>query len=153
MHVFSIKSKQVLPISLQEAWDFFSTPKNLQTITPAYLRFKITSEIADHMYPGQVITYTVKPLLGIPIFWMTEITHVKEGIYFVDEQRFGPYALWHHQHHFKEVEGGVEMIDLVHYKLPLGPLGSLANFLFVRKQLKGIFDYRFQFLETHFGRV
>jgi len=105
------------------------------------------------MYPGQVITYTVKPLLGIPLFWMTEITHVQEGKYFVDEQRFGPYALWHHQHHFKEVDGGVEMIDIVHYKLPLGPLGSLANFLFVRKQLKGIFDYRLRFLETHFGRA
>lgn len=153
MGVFSIKSKQVLPISLQEAWDFFSSPKNLQTITPDYLGFIITSELDDPMYPGQVITYTIKPLLGIPLFWMTEITHMQEGKYFVDEQRFGPYTLWHHQHHFKEVEAGVEMIDIVHYKLPLGALGSLANFLFVRKQIKGIFDYRFRFLEEYFGRV
>ncbi len=105
------------------------------------------------MYAGQVITYKVKPLLRIPMFWMTEITHVEEAKYFVDEQRFGPYALWHHQHHFKEVQGGVEMLDIIHYKLPFGPLGSLVNFLFVRKQLKGIFDYRFRYLEDHFGRA
>jgi len=153
MGAFSLKSTQVLPISLNEAWDFFSRPQNLQSITPAYLGFKITSELADQMYAGQVITYKVKPLLRIPMFWMTEITHVEEAKYFVDEQRFGPYALWHHQHHFKEVQGGVEMLDIIHYKLPFGPLGSLVNFLFVRKQLKGIFDYRFRYLEDHFGRA
>ncbi len=153
MGVYTLKAKQVLPISLQEAWDFFSTPKNLQTITPDYLGFEITSELADHMYAGQVITYKVRPLLGIPLFWMTEITHVAEGKHFIDEQRFGPYVLWHHQHHFKEVEGGVEMIDLVHYKLPLGFLGKIAHWLFVRKQLEGIFDYRYRFLEEHFGRA
>ncbi|MCG7858958.1 SRPBCC family protein, partial [Flavihumibacter sediminis] len=96
------------------------------------------------MYPGQIIEYTVKPLFGIPLYWMTEITHVEEGKYFVDEQRFGPYSLWHHQHHFREVPGGVEMTDIVHYKIPLWILGDIANALFVRKQLQGIFDYRFK---------
>lgn len=96
------------------------------------------------MYAGQLIEYRVSPLLGIPLYWMTEITHVVEGKYFIDEQRFGPYALWHHQHHFREVEGGVEMTDIVHYKIPLGILGALADRIFVRQKLKQIFDYRFK---------
>jgi ligand-binding SRPBCC domain-containing protein len=104
------------------------------------------------MYPGQVIEYKVKPILGIPLYWMTEITHVADKKYFVDEQRFGPYSLWHHQHHFKEVNGGVEMIDIVHYKVPLWVLGDIAQFLFVKQQLKGIFDYRFKAAEEVFGK-
>ena len=100
-----------------------------------------------------MITYTVKPLLGIPLYWMTEITHVEPGKYFVDEQRAGPYALWHHQHHFKAVQGGVEMTDLLHYRLPLGPLGELANLLFVRRQLEKIFDFRREKLKAMFGTM
>jgi ligand-binding SRPBCC domain-containing protein len=103
------------------------------------------------MYPGQIITYTVKPVLGIPLPWMTEITHVADKEYFVDEQRFGPYALWHHKHFFRKIEGGVECIDKVDYKLPLGFLGSIAHSLFVKKQLKGIFNYRHKKLEELFG--
>ena len=103
------------------------------------------------MYPGQVIEYKVHPILGIPLYWMTEITHVVQHKYFVDEQRFGPYELWHHQHHFKEVPGGVEMTDHVHYKLPFWFLGDIANVLFVKKQLKGIFDYRFKKVVEMFG--
>lgn len=104
------------------------------------------------MYPGQIIEYKVSPVLGIPIYWMTEITHVEAHQFFVDEQRFGPYRLWHHQHHFKEVEGGVEMVDIVHYKIPFGWLGDLANFLFVRKKLKTIFNYRYQAIEALFKK-
>lgn len=154
MSVHTLKSIQRLPISLDQAWDFFSTPENLEKITPEYMAFHVTSEpdFLQKIYAGQVITYTVKPVLGIPLFWMTEITHVEPGKFFVDEQRVGPYALWHHQHHFKAVEGGVEMTDLVHYKLPLGPLGDLAHWLFVRKQLQGIFDFRLKKLETFFGQ-
>ena len=133
---------------MDEAWEFFSSPKNLQKITPKKLGFKIISQHhGDKMYPGQIIEYKVSPILNIPLYWMTEITHVEEKKYFVDEQRFGPYRLWHHQHHFKEVEGGIEMTDIVHYKLPLGILGDIANTLFVRKQLKGIFDYRYEIVE------
>lgn len=141
-----------MPISLAEAWDFFSSPANLQRITPAHMGFRIISRYhGEKMYPGQLIEYTVRPLLGIPLYWMTEITHVQEGVYFVDEQRFGPYALWHHQHHFTAIEGGVEMSDIVHYKIPLGPLGQLANTLFVASQLRQIFDYRYQKVEELFG--
>jgi ligand-binding SRPBCC domain-containing protein len=108
--VYTIHTEQFIPISLTEAWDFFSSPANLAKITPAKMGFNIISKFhGEKMYPGQIIEYTVKPLLNIPLYWMTEITHVQEGAYFVDEQRFGPYTMWHHQHHFKAVPGGVKM--------------------------------------------
>jgi ligand-binding SRPBCC domain-containing protein len=149
--VYSIKTVQVLKISLDEAWAFFSSPKNLQKITPQKLGFQIISKHhGEKMYPGQIIEYKVSPILGIPLYWMTEITHVEDRKFFVDEQRFGPYQLWHHQHHFKETAEGVEMTDIVHYKLPLGSLGDIANVLMVKKQLKEIFDYRYQVVEKLF---
>jgi len=154
MSVYSLKRVQRLPITVETAWDFFSNPMNLKEITPAKMGFQVTSDpefSARKMYAGQIITYTVKPLLGIPLFWMTEITHVQDGQFFVDEQRVGPYALWHHQHHFKAVPGGVEMTDLVHYKVPFGILGDFANWLFVRGQLEGIFNHRYEILEERFG--
>jgi ligand-binding SRPBCC domain-containing protein len=155
MAVHTLKTVQRLPISLEHAWDFFSSPANLKEITPDHLDFRITSDpqFLGKMYAGQIITYTVRPLLGIPMFWMTEITHVQDHQFFVDEQRFGPYALWHHQHHFRAIEGGVEMTDYIHYKVPLGPLGDLANWLLVRGQLKQIFDYRYRVLEQKFGKM
>jgi ligand-binding SRPBCC domain-containing protein len=104
------------------------------------------------MYPGQIIEYKVKPLLGIPVYWMTEITHVEKERYFVDEQRFGPYSLWHHQHHFKAIPGGVEMTDIVHYKIPFGFLGDIAQWLFVKKNLQQIFTYRELAVEQRFGQ-
>ena len=153
MPVYTIERTQRLPINLDEAWDFFSSPKNLKEITPDYMGFDIKSDPRHlaAMYPGQIITYTVRPVLGIPMFWMTEITQVRDKEFFIDEQRVGPYRIWHHQHHFKAIEGGVEMGDIVHYQLPLGPLGAIANWLFVKKQLQGIFEYRFRVLEERFG--
>jgi len=139
---------------MEKAWDFFSSPANLQQITPSSLGFSIISKFhGDKMYAGQVIEYKVRPVMGIPLYWMTEITHVSEGKYFVDEQRFGPYSLWHHQHHFRVVEGGVEMTDIVHYKLPFWFLGDIANSLLVKRQLKGIFDFRFKKVESLFGKM
>jgi ligand-binding SRPBCC domain-containing protein len=150
---FSIWTVQNIPIALEDAWDFFSNPDNLQVITPANLGFTILSKHhGKKMYAGQIIDYTVKPLLGIPVYWMTEITHVVEGQYFIDEQRFGPYQLWHHQHHFKSIEGGVEMTDIVHYRNPLGFLGKIANQLIVKNQLRKIFEYRYEKLEELFGK-
>ena len=146
--VYSIKTIQQLPISLDTAWDFFSSPRNLKEITPDNLGFNIISKHhGEKMYPGQIIEYTVSPVLNIPIYWMTEITHVEDKKYFVDEQRFGPYAMWHHQHHFRAVDGGVEMTDIVHYKLPFWFLGNIANSLFVKKQLDEIFNYRYKKVE------
>jgi ligand-binding SRPBCC domain-containing protein len=142
MSVYQLRRKQFLPISITEAWSFFSSPKNLQAITPDYMGFVIKSGADSEMYAGQLITYTVSPVLGIPMGWVTEITHVDAPNYFVDNQRFGPYAMWHHKHFFKTVENGVEMEDIVDYKLPFGFLGSIAHALFVKNKLKQIFDYR-----------
>ena len=152
--VYTLERTQTLPISLEQAWDFFSSPANLKEITPDHMGFDIQSNprFLGKMYPGQVITYIVRPILGIPLFWMTEITHVEHGKFFVDEQRVGPYALWHHQHHFKAVSGGVEATDLVHYQLPLGILGRFAHWLFVKRQLESIFRYRWNKLEQLFGK-
>jgi ligand-binding SRPBCC domain-containing protein len=151
--VYQLKRIQVIPVGIETAWKFFSDPNNLLTITPPFLNLKMTNELfGDEAYPGQIITYKVKPILGIAVFWMTEITHVKRLKFFVDEQRKGPYKLWHHQHHFKPVEGGVEMTDLVHYSLPFGILGDLANTLIVRNKLNEIFHYRFEKIEQLFGR-
>ncbi len=152
--VYHIKTVQQIPIPVSQAWDFFSKPDNLQQITPAHMQFRIISEHHGRvMYPGQIIEYKVKPLLGIPLYWMTEITHVADQQYFIDEQRFGPYRLWHHQHHFKGVDGGTEMTDIVHYKLPLGWLGDMAQALFVKRQLRDIFDYRYRMVAQLFGQV
>jgi ligand-binding SRPBCC domain-containing protein len=148
-----LTSIQKMPISLDEAWAFFSSPKNLGAITPPEMDFKITNDLRNlDMYAGQAITYKVKPLLGIPIFWMTEISHVEDRKFFIDNQRVGPYKIWHHQHHFKAIEGGVEMIDIVTFKSPMGWLGSIADALFVRNKVKSIFDYRYEKIEERFGK-
>ena len=153
MATFSLKTVQKIPVHLDTAWEFFSNPANLQAITPSNLGFKILSKHhGSKMYPGQLIEYKVKPILGIPIYWMTEITHVHDKAYFIDEQRFGPYQLWHHQHHFKTIDGGVEMTDIVHYRNPIGFLGTIANSLLVKNHLKQIFQYRFKVVEELFGK-
>jgi ligand-binding SRPBCC domain-containing protein len=141
MKVYSLITTQFVPAPIERCWEFFSSPANLAVITPPGMGFNITSPPETRMYPGQIITYTVKPLAGIPVQWVTEITHVKEGEYFVDEQRSGPYALWHHKHFFRETEGGVEMTDVVHYALPFGIFGRIALPL-VRSKLHGIFAFR-----------
>jgi len=151
MHV--LKRTIKLPISLEKAWDFFSDPRNLKVITPDYMGFNITSEFfQEKMYAGQVITYTVTPMLNIPMRWMTEITQVEDKKFFIDEQRVGPYKVWHHQHHFKAVEGGVEMTDIVDYVIPLGAIGRLVEPILVRGKLKEIFDFREKKMDELFGK-
>ena len=151
--IYSIKTIQKIPITLETAWDFFSKPDNLKEITPDNLGFNIISKHhGTTMYAGQIIEYKVSPILGIPLYWMTEITHVENKKYFVDEQRYGPYSMWHHQHHFKAIEGGVEMTDIVHYKLPLFFLGDIANIILVKSQLRGIFNYRYKAVDDKFGK-
>ena len=150
--IHSLRFEQKIPISITEAWQFLSSPKNLKVITPANMGFEIISKFhGDHMYAGQIIEYTVKPILSIPLKWCTEITHVHEPNYFVDEQRFGPYSFWHHQHHIKEIEKGVEMIDIIHYKLPLGFLGDIMNIVMVKNQLNSIFQFRKEKIDTLYG--
>jgi ligand-binding SRPBCC domain-containing protein len=152
MATFSLKTVQKIPTNLENAWSFFSEPSKLKTITPGNLGFTMLSSQQNiKMYPGQIIEYIVKPVLGIPLYWMTEITHVQDHVYFVDEQRYGPYQFWHHQHHFRIIEGGVEMTDIVHYRNPFGFLGNLANRFFVERQLRKIFEFRFRKIEDLFG--
>jgi ligand-binding SRPBCC domain-containing protein len=149
--VFRLMSVQKLPLSLNKTWEFFSNPHNLLTITPPFLNLKVTNEVfGDEVYAGQVITYKVKPFPGVAVSWMTEITHLDKERIFVDEQRKGPYKLWHHQHHFKAVESGTEMTDIVHYQLPLGLLGGIAGST-VKTKLIEIFTYRFEKINELFG--
>jgi len=151
MKLYELTKVQQLPIGIKEAWKFFSSPRNLKAITPDHMGFEITKIThQEEMYEGQIIAYKVRPILNIPLRWVTEITHVKEPYYFVDEQRFGPYSFWHHQHIFEENDEGVLMKDIVNYGIPLGPLGRIANTVFVRKQLEGIFDYRLKAVEKLF---
>ncbi len=148
----TLQRKQLLPISPAEAWQFLSDPKNLKTITPDYMGFEIVSGDDRSIFPGQIIQYKVSPLLGIKMNWVTEITHVVDGAFFVDEQRFGPYTFWHHKHFIKAVENGVEMEDIVDYKLPMGFLGDIMHQLYVKKQLEAIFDFREKKLIELFGK-
>ena len=152
MKIYTLHKKQSLPISADEAWSFLSSPANLKTITPDYMSFDIVSGADRPMFPGQIIQYIVTPIFGIKTKWVTEITHVKEGVYFVDEQRFGPYALWHHKHFIKSIEGGVEMEDIIDYKIPFGWLGQLFHPLIVKPKLEAIFNYRKTKLESLFGK-
>lgn len=149
----TLRTTQLLKSDMNTVWEFMSSPMNLAKITPSYMQFNILSDKNDlkEMYPGQLIEYTVTPLLGIKMYWATEITHVQNKQYFVDEQRFGPYKLWHHKHFLKEVPGGIEMTDVVHYKIPLGFIGRMANRLFIQNKVKEIFDYRFKKLEELFN--
>ncbi len=153
MKLYQLHSKQSFPISKKEAWDFLSDPANLKVITPNQMGFHILSGGDRPMFPGQIIQYKVSPFTGYTTKWVTEITHVKEGEYFVDEQRFGPYALWHHKHFIKEVDGGVEMEDIIDYKIPFGILGQLAHPILVKGQLKKIFSYREKKLIALFGEL
>ena len=153
MKLYRLRTVQNLPISVDQAWDFLSDPKNLKTITPDYMGFNILSGADRKMYAGQIIQYIVTPIAGIPTKWVTEITYVKDKEFFVDEQRFGPYALWHHKHFIKAIPGGVEMEDIVDYKLPFGVLGQLVHPILVKPKLKEIFDYRYNKLIDLFGSL
>jgi len=151
MAVKTLKSTQFLPISMEVAWNFFSSPRNLNEITPEDMTFNITSEIPEKMYEGLIIIYKVAPMFNIPLTWVTEITHISENHYFIDEQRKGPYRLWHHEHHFETVEGGVQMTDILHYDVGKGPFGRIASWLLVDKRVKDIFEFREQKLRELFG--
>jgi len=153
MAFYQLNKTQQLPASISEVWDFISLPANLKEITPKQMGFSLTHNTGiGKMYPGMIIAYKVSPLFGINLTWVTEITHVKDREYFVDEQRIGPYQLWHHQHKIEAIEGGVEMTDVVTYQPPFGFLGAIANTLFIKGQLKQIFDYRTMALEKRFGK-
>jgi ligand-binding SRPBCC domain-containing protein len=154
MKIYQLQMTQKLPISLKKAWEFFSDPKNLAKITPNWLNFQISTDLSEKMYPGMIILYTVRPLFNIPTTWVTEITHVNKPFYFVDEQRFGPYKMWHHQHIFKESEdGNIIMEDIVSYVVPFGIIGRIMNRLVIRNKITEIFNYRKTMLEEIFSET
>lgn len=153
LHV--IKTKQLIKSDIDTVWDFISSPANLAVITPKAMKFEIIGEKNENekMYEGQIIEYYVSPFAGIRVHWVTEITHLKDKEYFVDEQLSGPYSFWHHKHFLKAVDGGVEMTDIVHYKAPLAIFGKIANSLIIKKKLNSIFDYRYKKIEELFNRT
>lgn len=148
--IYTLKTEQFLNVSIDDAWDFFSNPENLAKITPPKLGFIITSENHEQMFAGQIITYRIGVFPGIKSNWVTEITQVKEKVFFIDEQRFGPYKMWHHEHHFKPVNNGVAMTDRVSFKIPFGIIGRITFWLFIRRKLIGIFSFRSQILSKYF---
>jgi ligand-binding SRPBCC domain-containing protein len=151
MAFYQFTKTQIINGSIGEVWDFISSPKNLNEITPDYMGFEITSKnLSERMYPGMIIGYTVKPLFGMKMIWVTEITHIEEMRYFVDEQRIGPYSMWHHQHFIEPASQGVLMTDIVSYAPPFGFFGAFANAIFISKQLDTIFNYRENKLEKLF---
>lgn len=150
MKTYCIKRHQTLPTGLDQAWRFFSDPANLRLITPPWLNFTITSGVPDAIYPGLIISYRIRPIGGVAVPWVSEITHVQAPHYFVDEQRSGPYRFWHHQHHLKAARGGVDVLDIVHYRLPLGVIGMAVHDMWVQRRLDEIFRFRYHALARHF---
>lgn len=151
VHRFAVRQR--LAVDSAAAWRFFSDPGNLPHITPPWLGFEVVDDVPPRMYAGMIVRYRVRPLAGIPLSWTTEITHVREGEFFVDEQRFGPYRFWHHQHHFRPVEGGTEVEDVVHYALPADPASRPLASLLVGRRLDDIFGYRRRVLADRFGEI
>lgn len=150
--MYTIEITQKIPAPLEKVWDFISSPRNLKLITPENLGFEVTSIPAEKMYAGMLISYSVKPLFGIKMKWVTEISHIKEPEYFIDQQYWGPYKFWHHKHELIAIDGGVLMTDIINYKPPYGFLGSIANSIAIRKRLDEILRYRKAKLEEIFGK-
>lgn len=152
MAIHVLRTTQIVPATVEECWAFFSDPRNLAEITPKALDFQVLSDLAPAIYPGMMIEYRVRPLLGLPVTWLTEITHVEEGRRFVDEQRVGPYAIWHHEHTFAALDDRrTEIRDVVHYVLPFGWLGNLVHPFLVAPQLRKIFAFREKAVRDRFG--
>lgn len=145
--------EQVIPAPLERVWDYFANPNNLNELTPPDMKFEIITGGDVRMYPGQMIEYRVEFVRGLRSLWLTEIAHVEESRYFVDEQRVGPYRFWYHEHHFEPLDAGVKMTDKVTYAAPFGFLGDIVNALWIQRRLKKIFDYRYQKIVGLFGEA
>jgi ligand-binding SRPBCC domain-containing protein len=143
MAIHTIQRTQIVRSPLRDCWLFFSNPQNLARLTPPALDFQVLSDVPEEIYPGLMIQYRVRPLFGLPLIWLTEISHVEPERSFVDEQRLGPYRLWHHEHHFRGLdEYHTEMRDRVHYILPFAPFSEFMHPWLVKPKLEQIFDYR-----------
>lgn len=153
MKLERLHTLQRLPVQIEEAWDYFTSPKNLRLITPPWLDFRLISEAPEYLHPGAIVAAQIRPVPGISMKWISEITHIQPPHFFVTEQRFGPFKMWHHEHYFRAHEDGIEMEDVVIYGLHLGPLGALAHDIFVREKLHEIFTFRARAIEQRFGSV
>jgi ligand-binding SRPBCC domain-containing protein len=152
MKLYTLERSQVICASLTDVWQFFSDPHNLARLTPPELNLVVPADTPHEVRPGMIITYRIRALAGIPATWVTEITQVIDNQLFIDEQRFGPYRFWHHQHHFIETNEGIEVRDIVHYSVPFGPLGKLVHAMVVKARLKKIFEYRVDAIRSEFGQ-
>ena len=152
MKMYVLNSIQQLPISLEEAWDFFSNPNQLKKITSDDIAMKVMDDLPEQIYEGMIVRYRIQPIFKFNMQWVTEITHIKERVQFIDEQRFGPFRFWHHQHRLVEIKDGVELQDTVHYVMPFSILGRFVHRFFVRKLLESIFSYRKKQLDAYFGK-
>jgi len=150
MSIYKLERKQVVNASINDCWDFFSSPKNLAVITPESMKFNIIDFDDKPIYNGMIIGYTVSPVKFCKLKWLTEITEVQKPNCFIDNQLLGPYKIWHHKHFFRELESGTEIVDVVHYVLPFAPLSNFMN-LFIKKKLDFIFDYRTKKIEEIFN--
>jgi ligand-binding SRPBCC domain-containing protein len=144
---------QRLPVQIEEAWDFFTSPKNVGLITPPWLDFRMISDPPEYLHPGTLVASEIRPVPGISIQWISEITHIRPPHFYITEQRVGPFKLWHHEHYFRVAEEGIEVEDIVYYGLYLGPVGSLAHDLYVRKKLHEVFTHRARAIEQRFGSI
>lgn len=152
MNIHSFQQTQLLHMSREEAWLFFSNPQNLPILTPDWMHLRMVGDLAETIYEGMLIKQKIKPLLGIPLTWETEITEIEEYVYFIDEQRVGPYKLWQHEHRLHETSNGIKLIDRLHYALPCGLLGELVHQLTVKRKITEVFAYRYKTLEQLFGK-
>jgi len=153
MKIYRLKKSISLPITIEECWEFFSSPKNLKIITPNYMGFDIIDLEDTKMYAGQIIKYNVSPILGLNMKWVTEISNVEINKFFVDEQRFGPYKFWHHKHKFEVIDGGIKVIDILDYALPLGFIGKIFEPFLIRPKIEEIFSFREKKLVEIFGKI
>ena len=141
--IYSLETKQIIDRPIEEIWSFFTNPKNLNQLTPSDMNFKILSGSSDDFYEGKIISYSINPFKFYNIKWVTEITKIKKNDFFIDEQRFGPYKMWHHEHHFiKNNDNTTTIHDKVIYKLPYGIIGKINHKLFIKKRLLEIFNFR-----------
>lgn len=153
MKIYTLHKKQKLPITVEQAWAFLCNPANLEKLTPSEMNIKIISGVDKPMYAGQILQYSVTPLAGLKTEWISEITQYKHQKYFVDVQLYGPYAFWHHKHFVHEIDGGVEIEDIIDYKIPFGFLGQLLHPIIVKPKLESIFNYRKEQMEKLFGKL
>ncbi|MEY3882665.1 MAG: hypothetical protein RIQ94_3461 [Pseudomonadota bacterium] len=151
MKIYQLYRQQTLTMTIQDAWSFFSSPYHLNDITPDFFHVTITSKVPEKIYAGLMISYQMKAVFGIPMSWLSEISHCNEPKRFVYEQRIGPFKFWSHEVCLTEQQNGILLEDIMFYAMPLGWLGQLINRALIADKLERIFDTRHAYLQNKFG--